>query len=158
MPLIKLCVCNPTTGAVHILPPLGGKDGLGYYACTVFTAEDASLIMIYTRREFTAFRSYSSEDGKWSKEAKVRTNARLSEKQMGLMHSGVVLVGQGRGVSVVAQNAGVGGGKHLVGHVARGDALCCPVWLPVTYDNQSELLHTYNLLNAPCIGGGTHRN
>ncbi|CAN6232771.1 unnamed protein product [Urochloa humidicola] len=100
---LKLCVCNPMSGVVHVLPPLGGKDGLGHYACTVLTADDRDeetidpprsssyfrLIMLYSRRGFTAFRSYSSDDGRWSEEAKV-THARLGKKQMGLTCSGVV--------------------------------------------------------------------
>ncbi|TVU42911.1 hypothetical protein EJB05_09335, partial [Eragrostis curvula] len=100
---LKLCVFNPMTGDVHILPPLSGKDGLGHFACTVITAEyqdnmntDAAparssyfrLLLLYTRRGFTAFRSYSSDEGSWSEEAKV-TNARLGKKQMGLTHMGV---------------------------------------------------------------------
>lgn len=99
---LKLCVCNPMTGQVHLLPPLAGKDGLGHYACTVLTAEDRDdkttdppppsyfrLVMVYTRRGFTAFRSYSSDEGSWSEEAKM-TGSRLGKKQMGLTHSGVV--------------------------------------------------------------------
>jgi hypothetical protein len=100
---LKLCVCNPMTGEVHVLPPLAGKDGLGHYSCTVLTAEDRDdkttdpppppsyfrLVMVYTRRGFTAFRSYSSDEGSWSEEAKV-TGSRLGKKQMGLTHSGVV--------------------------------------------------------------------
>ncbi|KAF8670052.1 hypothetical protein HU200_051243 [Digitaria exilis] len=85
------------------------KDGLGHYACTVLTADDRDektvepprsssyfrLVMIYTRRDSTAFRSYSEE-------AKV-TDARLGKKQMGLTHSGVVHRG-GRLVYWFAKN------------------------------------------------------
>lgn len=31
---LKLCVCNPMSGEVHVLPALRGKDGLGHYAGT----------------------------------------------------------------------------------------------------------------------------
>ncbi|XP_044957254.1 uncharacterized protein LOC123408135 [Hordeum vulgare subsp. vulgare] len=91
---IKLCVCNPMTGEVDVLPPLSGEDGLGRYACTVLTADDHDqtsdppppayrVILFYnTCRSNTAFRSYSSEDGVWSPET-IR-GERLGKKQMGV--------------------------------------------------------------------------
>jgi len=108
---LKLCVCNPMAGVVHVLPHLGGMDGLGHYVCTVLTADDRDekiidpprstsyfrLVMLYTRCGFTAFRSYSSEEGSWSEEAKL-TNSRLGRKQMGLTNDGLThngVVGRG---------------------------------------------------------------
>uniref|UniRef100_A0A0A9C0K5 F-box associated domain-containing protein n=1 Tax=Arundo donax TaxID=35708 RepID=A0A0A9C0K5_ARUDO len=103
------------TGDVHLLPPLSGKDGLGHYACTVLTADDLDdkntdplrssyyrLLMLYTRRSFTAFQSYWSDDGSWSKEAKV-IHARLGKKRMGLTQMGVVARG-GKLVYWLAKN------------------------------------------------------
>ncbi|KAF8730182.1 hypothetical protein HU200_017154 [Digitaria exilis] len=106
MPALKLCVCNPMTGHVHALPPLTDKDSLRHYACTVITSDDYydgggerrrststyRLLLVYSRRGFTAFRIYSSDDGSWSSETKV-TGARLSRKQMRLTRSGVVARG-----------------------------------------------------------------
>uniref|UniRef100_K4AJJ6 Uncharacterized protein n=1 Tax=Setaria italica TaxID=4555 RepID=K4AJJ6_SETIT len=37
---LKLCVCNPMTGEVTVLPPLGGKEIVSPFACTVLTADD----------------------------------------------------------------------------------------------------------------------
>ncbi|CAL5008304.1 unnamed protein product [Urochloa decumbens] len=104
---LKLCVCNPMTGEAHALPPLTGKDGLGQYACTVLTADDRlaatdpsppssyRLLLVYSRRSFTAFRSYSDDGGGgagWSPEAKV-TGAQIVKKHMGIMCNGVVAPG-----------------------------------------------------------------
>ncbi|XP_039852934.1 uncharacterized protein LOC120711463 isoform X2 [Panicum virgatum] len=97
---LKLCVCNPLAGEVHVLPSLGAKESPGHYACTVLTADDSDenpprsssylrLVMVYARRGLTAFRSYSSEEGSWSEEAKV-SSARLGQKHMGLTHGGIV--------------------------------------------------------------------
>ncbi|KAK3153439.1 hypothetical protein QOZ80_2BG0172670 [Eleusine coracana subsp. coracana] len=100
--VLKLCVCNPMTGEVTVLPPLTGKESLGRYACTVLTAEDGSndhnrssyrLVIVYTRRTFTACRSYSSEDGAWGPEAKVTTVSGITQKQMAAMTGAGVVVG-----------------------------------------------------------------
>ncbi|KXG39093.2 hypothetical protein SORBI_3001G279000 [Sorghum bicolor] len=37
---LKLCVCNPMTGEVTVLPSLGGKEIVRPYACTIITADD----------------------------------------------------------------------------------------------------------------------
>jgi len=100
---LKLCVCNPLAGEVHVLPSLGGEESPGHYACTVLTADDSDektinpprsssffrLVMVYAQRGLTAFRSYSSEEGSWSQEAKV-SSARLGQKPMDLTHGGIV--------------------------------------------------------------------
>ncbi|CAO2164331.1 unnamed protein product [Urochloa humidicola] len=93
---LRLCVCNPMTDEAHALPPLAGKDGLGHYACTVLTADDYPdgidppqspssyrLLLLYSRHDFTAFWSYSDDNGGWSTEAKV-TGAQLGKREMGV--------------------------------------------------------------------------
>ncbi|WVZ94984.1 hypothetical protein U9M48_040801 [Paspalum notatum var. saurae] len=106
---LKLCVCNPMSGERHVLPPLSGKDGVGHYACTVLTADECQhddgtssitppslssfrVVVVYSRRTFTATRRYSSADGSWGAEAKV-DDAHVGKKAMGLMRNGVVARG-----------------------------------------------------------------
>ncbi|KAL6659338.1 hypothetical protein ACP70R_003378 [Stipagrostis hirtigluma subsp. patula] len=105
---LKLCVCNPMTGEAHLLPPLRGKDGLGHYACTVLTAADVRdtysatdppsasyyrVVMVYSRRGFTACRNYSTDGGgAWSPEAEV-TGAQFDKKKMRTTGNGVVTRG-----------------------------------------------------------------
>ncbi|KAF8670051.1 hypothetical protein HU200_051242 [Digitaria exilis] len=115
---LKLCVCNPMSGLVHVLPFLDGKEGVLHYACTVLNADDSDektvtpprsssyfrLVIVYTRHGFTVFRSYSSEEGSWSEEAKVNT-AMLGQKQMSFTQGqgGIVQHG-GRLVHWLARN------------------------------------------------------
>ncbi|CAO2187049.1 unnamed protein product [Urochloa humidicola] len=96
---LNLSVCNPMAGEVHALPPL---EGIGlHYACTVLTADDRKttdpprpssyfcVVMLYSRQSFTAFRSYSSDGGRWSEEKEV-TGAAIHTREMGETCSGVV--------------------------------------------------------------------
>ncbi|CAL4988552.1 unnamed protein product [Urochloa decumbens] len=79
---LKLCVCNPTRGGLFMLPPLAGADKPGDYTCALYTGHDLAtpgplstffrLLIVYNRRAcaFTSLRCYSSDSGRWSKEAK----------------------------------------------------------------------------------------
>lgn len=109
--VLKLCVCNPMAGEVTVLPPLTGKECLGRYACSILTADDSSiiddhghqsnacnsssyrLVIVYTRKTFTACRTYSSEDGAWAPEARVSTEFGITQKQMAAMTGAGVVVG-----------------------------------------------------------------
>ncbi|TKV94621.1 hypothetical protein SEVIR_9G307400v4 [Setaria viridis] len=112
---LKLCVCNPMTGEVTVLPPLGGKEIVSPFACTVLTADDYynnddkspvsvvceppsspssyHLLLVYARRGFTACRTYVSDGCRWGPEAKVRDAAPLGKKAMASMTgTGAVVV------------------------------------------------------------------
>ncbi|RLN42197.1 hypothetical protein C2845_PM01G47600 [Panicum miliaceum] len=105
---LKLCVCNPMTGEVTVLPPLGGKEISRPFACAIFTAEDDDeshlsdppsapssyrLLLVYGRRGFTACRTYSSDGGRWGPQAKAITAVRLGKKTMASMTgTGAVVV------------------------------------------------------------------
>lgn len=69
---LTLCVCNPMTANVAVLPPLASDDFPGYYACAMLTGDDLDvvpprccssgffrLLLVYNRRSFTALRCYS---------------------------------------------------------------------------------------------------
>ncbi|CAL4940920.1 unnamed protein product [Urochloa decumbens] len=108
---VKLCVCNPMTGEVTILPPLGGKEITSPFACTVLTADDDDdshvsdppssyrLLIVYGRRGFTACRTYASDGGGggggWSPEAKVWDAIGLRTKAMASMATGTGVVVRG---------------------------------------------------------------
>ncbi|CAN6324400.1 unnamed protein product [Urochloa humidicola] len=101
---VKLCVCNPMTGEVTILPPLGGKQITSPFACTILTADDDErhvssppssyrLLLVYGRRGFTACRTYASDRGcgGWGPEAKVWDAIGLRAKAMASMAAGTGL-------------------------------------------------------------------
>ncbi|KAL6641546.1 hypothetical protein ACP70R_019727 [Stipagrostis hirtigluma subsp. patula] len=112
---VKLCVCNPMTGEVTVLPPLGGKDIPSYYACTVLTAADDvgndeqsrssyRLVLVYRRRGFTACRSYSSDGGNWGPEAKVDNSSWFGNKEMAAMTAAGAGVAVGQKVFWLAKS------------------------------------------------------
>ncbi|KAG0528758.1 hypothetical protein BDA96_05G040100 [Sorghum bicolor] len=84
---LTLCVWNPMTGDVAMVPTLSGKEfpGDDDYACAILTGDDHlccspgsfRLLLAYGRRGFTALRSFSSDTGSWGPECK-KPGAKLS--------------------------------------------------------------------------------
>jgi hypothetical protein len=96
---LKLCVCNPMTGDMALLPPL---DYPGSYACTLLTGHDLDppttplffrLLLVYNRRTFTALRTYSSDTNTCSREAKRWSGPKIASYKLCALGQGVVLRG-----------------------------------------------------------------
>ncbi|XP_072146341.1 uncharacterized protein [Setaria viridis] len=100
---LKLCVCNPTRGDLAVLPPLAGADNLGDYACALYTGHDLDtprplspffrLLIVYNRRAFTALRSYSSDTGRWSTEAKRSWGPKIASEKLRELGQSIVFRG-----------------------------------------------------------------
>ncbi|KAM0909912.1 hypothetical protein ACQ4PT_014506 [Festuca glaucescens] len=97
---LELCVCNPMTGDLALLPPLSGTDMPGSYACALLAGDDDlnlpstffRLLIVYNRRSFTALRAYSSDTGLWSAEVR-RSGPKITDKKIRELGHGVVLRG-----------------------------------------------------------------
>ncbi|CAM0953958.1 unnamed protein product [Alopecurus aequalis] len=97
---LELCVCNPMTGDMALLPPLTGTDMPGSYASALLAGDDEPnlppnffrLLIVYNRRGFTALRAYSSDTGRWSTEAR-RSGPRIKRWKIQELGNGLVLRG-----------------------------------------------------------------
>ncbi|CAO2164926.1 unnamed protein product [Urochloa humidicola] len=103
---LTLCVCNPVTGDVAVLPALAGDDLPGYYACAILTGDDVDvaaspprcslaffrILLVYNRRSFTALGCYSSDAGTWGPERR-KPGAKMSGRMLQQLGPAVVLHG-----------------------------------------------------------------
>ncbi|KAG2580571.1 hypothetical protein PVAP13_6NG356700 [Panicum virgatum] len=105
---LTLCVCNPVTGDVPVLPPLAGEDCPGYYACEILTRDDLDvtvaplpprctlgffrILLVYNRRGFTALRCYSSDASCWGPEGR-KPGAKISSRMLQQLGPAAVLRG-----------------------------------------------------------------
>ncbi|OEL20222.1 hypothetical protein BAE44_0018760 [Dichanthelium oligosanthes] len=105
--VLKLCVCNPVSGEVDVLPCLRGDDSPGTYACALLTVDDLlhyckddeapprsassyRLVLVFDRdRSFTAALCFCSDAGRWGPEARV-TGGRIDTTQLPWLRAAVV--------------------------------------------------------------------
>uniref|UniRef100_A0A0E0EW90 F-box domain-containing protein n=1 Tax=Oryza meridionalis TaxID=40149 RepID=A0A0E0EW90_9ORYZ len=94
---LALCVCNPMTGELTMLPPLSGDDktrrGWFAYGCALLTGDDFDtprppyasfrLLLLYNHgASTTVLRCYSSSSGRWGKEVDITGVASISGEKM----------------------------------------------------------------------------
>uniref|UniRef100_A0A0E0M4X6 F-box domain-containing protein n=1 Tax=Oryza punctata TaxID=4537 RepID=A0A0E0M4X6_ORYPU len=166
--ILKLCVCNPITGEVDVLPHLRGNDRPPWlYACAVLTVDDLQylsfggddddntssyrLVLIYNRRGFTAARCFSSGTGRWGPEARVDGTSvgRMRQHTGIVVHRGVVVWPRLKLALLTLPAAGVvkGMSTHRVYGTEGGllgllpDGRLC--WAEVSWDNRIRVFFTH---------------
>ncbi|KAJ1261461.1 hypothetical protein BS78_09G031100 [Paspalum vaginatum] len=98
---LTLCVCNPMTGDLAVVPSLSGSDKPGEYACALYTGTGAGrqrpsffrVLIVYNRRPSTVLRSYSSDTGRWSAEVNRSWGPKITGEDLRSLGQGVVVRG-----------------------------------------------------------------
>ncbi|KAM0865505.1 hypothetical protein ACQ4PT_043211 [Festuca glaucescens] len=85
---LELCVCNPMTGDMALLPPLSGTDMPGSYACALLAGDDDLEVGLPP----TFFRLLIIYNRRWSAEAR-RSGPKITDKHVRELGQGVVLRG-----------------------------------------------------------------
>ncbi|WVZ96104.1 hypothetical protein U9M48_041785 [Paspalum notatum var. saurae] len=88
---LTLCVCNPTTGELAVVPSLSGLDKPGEYACALYTGTGAG----HHQRPsfFRVLISYSSDTGRWSAEVNRSWGPKFTGEDLRSLGQSVVVQG-----------------------------------------------------------------